>query len=81
MLTPVVIVKEVYRLHKVDMALSTGEAGTLWHSLGPGLLGMLLSFLMGLVALHWLSHWLEHGRWYIFGAYCLFVALVVLWVG
>ena len=80
-LTPVVIVKEVYRLHKVDMALSTGETGALWHSLGPGLLGMVLSFLMGLVALHWLSQWLEQGRWYIFGAYCLFASLVVLWIG
>ena len=42
---------------------------------------MLLSFLAGLIALRWLSRWLEQGRWHYFGAYCLLVALVVFWVG
>ena len=40
-----------------------------------------LSFLAGLVALRWLSKWLEQGRWHFFGAYCLLASLVVLWVG
>jgi undecaprenyl-diphosphatase len=40
-----------------------------------------LSFLAGLVALHWLSSWLKQGRWHFFGAYCLFASLIVLWVG
>ena len=40
-----------------------------------------LSFLAGLMALRWLSKWLEQGRWHSFGVYCLLVSLVVLWVG
>jgi len=48
---------------------------------GPSLIGMGLSFLAGLVALRWLSRWLEQGRWHFFGAYCLLASLVVLWVG
>jgi undecaprenyl-diphosphatase len=42
---------------------------------------MVLSFLAGLAALRWLSSWLEHGRWHLFGAYCLLAAAVALWVG
>ena len=42
---------------------------------------MLLSFLVGLLALRWLSRWLEQGRWHLFGAYCLLAAVVVLRVG
>jgi undecaprenyl-diphosphatase len=80
-LTPVVIAKEGYRLYKVEAAASAADIGTLWHSFGPGLLGMVLSFLTGLLALRWLSQWLEQGRWHLFGAYCLFASLVVLWVG
>jgi undecaprenyl-diphosphatase len=78
-LTPPVIVKEGYRLYKVQSAAF--EVGGLAHTLGPSLLGMVLSFLAGLVALRWLSKWLEQGRWHIFGAYCLVAALVVLWIG
>lgn len=37
-----------------------------------------MSFLVGLVALRWISRWLEQGRWYLFGIYCLVAALVVL---
>jgi undecaprenyl-diphosphatase len=43
----------------------------------PSLLGMVFAFLAGLVALKWLSRWLESGRWYWFGVYCLFAAVVV----
>ena len=35
------------------------------------LLGAVFAFLAGLVALKWLSNWLENGRWYWFGIYCL----------
>ena len=31
-----------------------------------GLLGAFFAFLAGLVALRWLSSWLEEGRWYLF---------------
>ena len=41
------------------------------------LLGAVCSFLAGLVALKWLSQWLEGGRWYLFGIYCLLAAGVV----
>ena len=49
------------------------------HMLAPSLLGMVFSFIAGLVALRWLSRWLEQGRWYLFGCYCL-VASVVVWM-
>jgi undecaprenyl-diphosphatase len=39
--------------------------------------GAFLSFLAGLVALKWLSRWLESGRWYLFGLYCLLAAVAV----
>jgi undecaprenyl-diphosphatase len=80
-LTPVVIAKEAYRVYQVDVVSSAGNGGALLHAMGPGLLGMLLSFLAGLLALRWLSRWLEQGRWHLFGAYCLCASLVVLWVG
>ena len=80
-LTPVVIAKEGYRMYKMDVASAAGGAGALWHAMGPGLLCMLLSFLMELLALRWLSRWLEQGRWHVLGAYCLFASMDVLWVG
>jgi undecaprenyl-diphosphatase len=42
---------------------------------------MLLSFLAGLVALRWLSRWLEQGRWYLFGLYCMAASCAVLILG
>ncbi len=44
------------------------------HLFVPGLVGMVLSFIAGLLALKWLSRWLEGGRWKFFGFYCLFAA-------
>ncbi len=43
----------------------------------PGVLGMGGSFLAGLVALWWLSSWLEQGRWRYFGYYCIVFSAVV----
>jgi undecaprenyl-diphosphatase len=80
-LTPAVILKEVYRLYKSPMATVLLETGGLLNLVRPYLLGMLFSFLAGLVALRWLSRWLEQGRWHYFGVYCLMASLVVLWVG
>ena len=81
-LTPVVITKEAYRLYKAQaLVASSAYASDLVQLLAPSLLGMVLSFLAGLVALRWLSSWLEHGRWHFFGAYCLVASLAVLWVG
>jgi undecaprenyl-diphosphatase len=65
------------------------EALRLWQHTAPAdhqllasiavrtLLGALVAFIAGLVALRWLSRWLERGRWYLFGLYCLLAAVVV----
>ncbi len=42
-----------------------------------GLIGMAASFVAGYLALKWLSHWLEAGRWKFFGYYCLVLSLTV----
>jgi len=80
-LTPPVIAKEAYRLYKAPLASPAADTHGLLHFVGPSLLGMALSFLAGLVALRWLSRWLEQGHWHFFGAYCLFASLIVLWIG
>ncbi|MGH8230760.1 MAG: undecaprenyl-diphosphate phosphatase, partial [Steroidobacteraceae bacterium] len=78
-LTPAVIVREGYRLYKAQHA-----AGVAVHDLGPlwpSLVGMVLSFVAGWLALKWLARWLEHGRWHLFGYYCLVAAVAVFIVG
>jgi undecaprenyl-diphosphatase len=64
-LTPAVIAKELYRAYQAQNA--TAQAGGLMHAVTPSLLGMVLSFLAGLVALRWLSRWLDQDRWHLFG--------------
>jgi undecaprenyl-diphosphatase len=81
MLTPVVIVKEAWRLYNAEAVASAPDAGALLHVFAPGLVGMVFSFITGLLALRWLTRWLEQGRWQLFGAYCLVASLVVLWIG
>jgi undecaprenyl-diphosphatase len=77
-LTPPVIVREVHRLHK---AQALADHVPVPHAMSAGLIGMVLSFAAGLLALRWLSRWLEQGRWYYFGIYCLVAAVVVFWIG
>lgn len=77
-LTPAVIVKEAYRLYKAPAAVSDAR---LWSLAMPSLLGMVFSFGAGLLALRWLSRWLEQDRWHLFGFYCLAASLLVLVVG
>jgi undecaprenyl-diphosphatase len=74
-LTPPIIAQEAHRLVKAH-ALS-GQNSVL-HLFVPGLVGMVLSFAAGLLALKWLSRWLEGGRWKFFGFYCLLAAAGVL---
>jgi undecaprenyl-diphosphatase len=74
-LTPPVIAQEAHRLLKAH-ALS-GQNSVL-HLFVPGLVGMLFSFIAGLLALKWLSRWLEGGRWKFFGFYCLVAAAGML---
>lgn len=71
-ITPPALGRELYRLIK-----SHAEAASpshLGHLLTPGLLGMMASFLAGLLALRWLSRWLEGGHWSRFGYYCIAAA-------
>jgi undecaprenyl-diphosphatase len=74
-ITPLAIGWEVRRVyHRAHLA----GIPVHWSAvLAPGILGMLFAFLAGLLALKWLSRWLEQGRWYIFGIYCLAAATVV----
>ncbi|HEX4167760.1 MAG TPA: undecaprenyl-diphosphate phosphatase [Bryobacteraceae bacterium] len=70
-LTPPVVGREVLRLVKARQIENTAGLGS---AIAPSLLGALFAFLAGLVALRWLSRWLEHGQWYLFGIYCLLAA-------
>lgn len=79
-LTPAVLAKEAYRLY-ASLSADHLEPGTYLQLATPGLLGMVLSFAAGLMALRWLSRWLEQGRWHLFGLYCLLVSPLVLWLG
>ena len=77
-LTPPAIGREVLRLVKASHeATAAGVAINLHSSMLTGLLGAVFAFLAGLVALRWLSSWLEEGRWYLFGIYCLVASGVV----
>ena len=68
LLTPAADGRELLRLMKAEH-VSTGL--NLASVLMPSLLGMLCAFVAGIVALKWLSRWLESDRWYLFGIYCL----------
>jgi undecaprenyl-diphosphatase len=78
-LTPPAIVKELLRvIHQNHVQRQLGSsAGYLSGAILPSLIGMVCSFLAGLLALKWLSRWLESDRWYIFGIYCLIASVVV----
>lgn len=73
-LTPPVIVRGLYKLLK-DRALQS--SGQVLELLQPGLVGMVFSFLAGLLALKLLSAVLEKGRWRYFGYYCILAALLI----
>jgi undecaprenyl-diphosphatase len=73
-LTPPVVIREVLRLMHSDPA-GGDAAGTSVVLLS--LLGAVVAFGAGLLALKWLSRWLEAGRWYLFGIYCLVAAAAV----
>jgi undecaprenyl-diphosphatase len=73
-LTPPVVVREVLRLMHAERIRGAGELAS---AALPSVLGAVFAFLAGLVALRWLSRWLEGGRWYLFGIYCLFAAVIV----
>ena len=80
-ITPLAIAREAERLLKAKhVAELAGQPLDLHASVVAALLGMVFSFFAGLAALRWLSSWLEHGRWYLFGIYCLVASGVVFYL-
>jgi len=78
-LTPPVILREALRFLKVQHASPHHGAGMIGLFL-PSLIGMTLSFISGILALKWLSQWLENGRWYLFGFYCICASMVIFFL-
>jgi undecaprenyl-diphosphatase len=70
-LTPVAIAREAWRLIQLQ---HIHQGATLVSAVMPSVFGAVFAFLAGLLALKWLSRWLETGRWYLFGLYCLVAA-------
>ena len=80
-ITPLAIAREAERLLKAKhLADFYGQPLNLHASVMAALVGMVFSFLAGLAALRWLSSWLEHGRWYLFGIYCLVAGCAVFYL-
>jgi undecaprenyl-diphosphatase len=80
-ITPAAIARELERLLKAKQYADVyGPPLDLHGSLLAALLGMVFSFFAGLAALRWLSSWLEHGRWYLFGIYCILASAVVFYL-
>jgi undecaprenyl-diphosphatase len=80
-ITPFAIAREAHRLlQATHAAAASGSPIDLHSTLVFSLLGAVFAFLAGLVALKWLSNWLENGRWYLFGIYCLVASCVVFYL-
>lgn len=77
LLTPAADGREVLRLMK---AQHIGAGMNLASAMMPSLLGMVCAFIAGLLALKWLSKWLESDRWYLFGIYCLLASAAVFYL-
>ena len=73
-LTPAADGRELLRLMKAE---KIGAGLNLASAMMPSLIGMVCAFFAGLLALKWLSKWLESDRWYLFGIYCLAAAVAV----
>jgi undecaprenyl-diphosphatase len=80
-LTPAAIWHEAVRAIHAAHDATPGCGMTHLHAtVEMSLLGMALSFLAGLAALRWLSSWLENGRWYWFGIYCVLASGAVFYL-
>jgi undecaprenyl-diphosphatase len=80
-LTPLVIAREALRVAAAShAAAATGGSVNLHDSVAYSLIGMVFSFVAGLAGLKWLSSWLESGRWWLFGVYCVLASGVVLYL-
>ncbi|HEX8756705.1 MAG TPA: undecaprenyl-diphosphate phosphatase [Steroidobacteraceae bacterium] len=69
-LTPPADAREIWRLYQSQHH----HLAAVVPAALPSALGMVCAFLAGLVALKWLSGWLESGKWHFFGIYCLIAA-------
>jgi undecaprenyl-diphosphatase len=76
-LTPPVVAREAMRLVRAEHISGTASFAS---AAFPSLIGAAFAFLAGLIALKWLSRWLEGGRWHLFGIYCLIAAGAVLYL-
>jgi len=74
-LTPPVVVREGLRLVQASRTDPTTHLGSVAFA---SIFGAVVAFFAGLVALKWLSRWLEGGRWYLFGIYCLIASAAVM---
>lgn len=73
-LTPPVVAREALRLIR---ATQIGAKPHFASAITPCIVGALGAFVAGLIALRWLSSWLERGRWYLFGIYCFLASIAV----
>ena len=73
-LTPAADGREILRLMKAN---HIAGGLNLASAMVPSLIGLVCAFFSGLLALKWLSKWLESDRWYMFGIYCLAAAIGV----
>ena len=74
-ITPPAIGREILRLVKTHPEAT--KVSSLVSMALPGIIGMIASFIAGLLALRLLSSWLESGRWRFFGVYCIAFAVFV----
>lgn len=72
-LTPAVLAKELVRFVHARPEIS-------FDLIWPSTLGLIISFIAGIGAIHWLSRWLESGRWWLFGVYCLIFSSFVFYL-
>jgi undecaprenyl-diphosphatase len=80
-LTPAVVGIEAMRLLKASTVAAPGVTAVDVHaSFAASFAGLIFSFIAGIAALKWLSRWLESGRWYWFGIYCLAASAVVMYL-
>lgn len=70
-LTPAILARGVYRL----MGDSGGFSIQKINLFAPGIFGFVISFISGLLAMAWLSRWLENQKWIYFGVYCLILSV------
>src|SRR5579859_478927 len=74
-ITPPVVGREVLRLMRSAHENGAADLGSVALLT---MCGAVIAYFAGLLALKWLSRWLESGRWYLFGIYCLVASAAVM---